>query len=359
MDNIRNQRLCGTTLIHRAEIGIQNRMAHYDAQHIQNLRERIEYELFTLNFVRNHLYHQDETADRYWSFNLREVVANPTSFMVEETTWIFAKFGEQDVRESLINFVPLSFACTFKVNDMVAEWILGTQNKKMPFGLKDKMNLYEEEKGRLTEPPFFEDNQHVKQCFWKLYELIRECRNSVTHRYDFELLADGALKFTSEKCNFWTLSFQDLGSYVRFTCLLADFLLDSVPAERRAYAESVLNNDLSRLQKYHAVDLSIAKPARLVYVVIIAHDLSDGPLQSSARFNIPLVPIWNRLRQDLSFDGKVDVLPLLKVTAEDEDERLVWTIPPELVPDDVIELDRLNRQWSRFLRVEKVNRKKS
>jgi hypothetical protein len=334
-------------------------MAHYDSQHIQDLRERIEYELFTLNFVRNHLYQQDESADSYWSFNLREVVANPTSFMVRASHSIIDKTFEQEVREALTHFVPLSFACAFKVNDMVAEWILGTQNKKIPFGLKDKMNLYEDEKGKLTEPPFFEDNQNVKQCFWKLYELIRECRNSVTHRYDFELLADGALKFTSEKCNCWTLSFVDLGAYTRFTCLLAAFLLDSVPAERRAYAESVFNNDLSRLQKYHAVDLSTAKPARLVDVVIMAHELSDGLLQPSARFNIPLVPIWNRLRKDLSFDGKVDVLPLLKVTAEDENERLVWTIPPELVPDDVIELDRLNRQWSRFLRVEKVNRKKT
>lgn len=82
------------------------------------------------------------------------------------------------------------------------------------------------------------------------------------------------------------------------------------------------------------VDLPTAKPARLVDVVISAHDQSDGPLKSPARFNIPLVPIWNRLRKDLSFDGKVDVLPLLKVTTEDEDERLVWTILPELVPED-------------------------
>ena len=149
-----------------------------------------------------------------------------------------------------------------------------------------------------------------------------------------------------------------MGSYIRFTCLLADFLLDSVPLERRALAESVLNNDLSRLQKYHAVDLSTAKPARLVDVAINAHEQSDGPLQSPAKFNIPLVPIWNRLRKDLSFDGKVDVLPLLKVTAEDQKERLVWTIPPELVPEDVMVLDRSNPQWSRFLRLEKVKRKK-
>lgn len=334
-------------------------MAHYDAQHIQNLRERIEYELFTLNFVRNHLYRQDEGADGHWSFNLRDVVANPISFMVKETIWMFAKFGEQDVREALINFVPLSFACAFKVNDMIAEWILGTKKEKVPIGFKDKADLYQKLKVKLTEPLFFEDNQHVKQCFWKLYELIRECRNSVTHRYDFELLADGSLRFTSEKCNLWTLSFQDLGSYIRFTCLLADFLLDSVPVERRALAESVLNNDLSRLQKYHAVDLSTAKPARLVDVAINAHEQSDGPLQSPAKFKIPLVPIWNRLRKDLSFDGKVDVLQLLKVTAQDEDERLVWTIPPELVPEDFIELDRSNPQWSRFLSSEKVNRKKT
>jgi hypothetical protein len=100
------------------------------------------------------------------------------------------------------------------------------------------------------------------------------------------------------------------------------------------------------------------KNARRVNVVIIACDLSDGPLHSPARFNIPLVAIWNRLRKDLSFDGKVDVLPLLKVTAEDGYERLVWTIPPELVPEDVMVLDRSNPQWSRFLRLEKVKRKK-
>ena len=333
-------------------------MAHYDAQHIQNLRERIEHELFTLNFVRNHLYRQDEGADGHWSFNLRDVVANPTSFMVRASHSIIDKTFEQEVREALTHFVPLSFACAFKVNDMIAEWILGTQKEKVPHGFKDKIDRYRKPKEKLTEPPFFEDNQNVKQCFWKLYELIRECRNSVTHRYDFELLADGSLKFTSEKCNFWTLSFQDLGSYIRFTCLLADFLLDSVPVERRALAESVLNNDLSRLQKYHAVDLSTAKPARLVDVVINAHEQSDDPLQSPAKFNIPLVPIWNRLRKDLSFDGKVDVLPLLKVTAADQKERLVWTIPPELVPEDVMVLDRSNPQWSRFLRLEKVKRKK-
>jgi hypothetical protein len=279
--------------------------------------------------------------------------------MVRASHWSIGKPGEQEVREALIHFVPLSFACAFKVNDMIAEWILGTQHKKIPHGFQEKADLYEKIQDELQDPPLFENNQHVRQCFWKLYELIRECRNSVTHRYDFEMLADGALKFTSEKCNCWILSFADLGAYTRFTCLLADFLLDSVPAERRALAGSVLNNDLLELQKYHVVDLPSIKNARLVEVVIIAHDESDGPIQSPAKFTIPLVALWNRLRKNFSFDGKVDVLPLLKVTAEDEDERLVWTIPPELVPEDVMVLDRSNSQWSRFLGIEKVNRKKS
>jgi hypothetical protein len=333
-------------------------MAHYDALHIQKLRERIEYELFTLNFVRNHLYRQYEGAEDFWSIRLNDLQSNPDSFMLNVIIQSFVNSCEEDVREALIHFVPLSFACAFKVNDMVAEWILGTQNKKIPFGLKDKINLYKEEKGKLTEPPFFEDNQHVKQCFWKLYELIRECRNSVTYRYDFELLADGALKFASEKCNFWTLSFADLGSYTRFTCLLVDFLLDGVPAERRVHAEGIFNRDLLELKKYHEADLPSFSPTRLVEVVIIAHEQSDGPFPSPTKFTIPMAQVWNRLTRNFSPDGSTVVLPLLKLTAEDEEERLIWAIPPELVPNDVIELDRSNPQWARFLRIEKVKRKK-
>jgi hypothetical protein len=101
------------------------------------------------------------------------------------------------------------------------------------------------------------------------------------------------------------------------------------------------------------------KKACLVEVVIIAHDLSDGPLQSSARFDIALVPVWNRLERQFSLDRKVNVLLLLKVTAEDETERLLWTIPQALVPQDVMILERSNSEWLRFLRIEKVNRKKT
>jgi hypothetical protein len=56
---------------------------------------------------------------------------------------------------------------------------------------------------------------------------------------------------------------------------------------------------------------------------------------------------------------KWDVLPLLKVTAEEEEERLIWTIPPELVPEDFVVSDRSNPQWLSFLRLEKVKRKKT
>jgi hypothetical protein len=135
--------------------------------------------------------------------------------------------------------------------------------------------------------------------------------------------------------------------------------LDIVSPDLRTHAEVILNRDLLKLKKYHGVDLPNIKPSRLVDVLIIAHGKDDGPLTSQVKFPIPLFPIWNRLRKSYSSNGTVDVLPLLKVTAEDKNERLVWTIPPELVPDDIMELNRSNDQWSRFLRVVKANRNKT
>lgn len=324
-------------------------MGHYDAAHIKELRERIEYELFTLNFVRHRLYRQHEGAEDFWSLKLKDLQANPDSFLLSVTLPAILNPCEEDVREALMQFVPLSFACAFKVNDMIAEWILGTQNIDVPWGFKAKVKLYQDVKGVLNHPQLFHNNPHLELCFWELYSSMSDLRHSVTHRCDFELLPGGALKFTPVGSNPIVMAVSDLASYIRFSCLLVDFLFDDVPRERRSHSEAIFNRDLLQLQNYHKINLPNFRTSRLVEVVIIAHEQSDGSLPSPTRFSIPLVPVWNRLKKDFSPGGQLVVLPLLHVTAEDDNERLVWIIPPEHVPEHVIVLDLSDPEWSRFI----------
>ncbi|MFH0957288.1 MAG: hypothetical protein V1897_01155 [Pseudomonadota bacterium] len=57
-------------------------------------------------------------------------------------------------------------------------------------------------------------------------------------------------------------------------------------------------------------------------------------------------------------DSQAAAFEILKLVKFDWNVRLGWIKPPELVPVDVMVLDRSNPLWSNFLRVEKVNKKK-
>ena len=328
-------------------------MSQYDPK---DLNERVNYEYAALEFVRHNLFAQSEGLDFTLEFKLKDYKSNPEkvrSTIILEP--VVARFSQEAVNEALTKVAPLIFTSSFKVNDMIAEWILEELpniQKIIKHGRHISFNQKVEHftNGKLPSPLplLFQEIPHLEKCFGNLYKEMEDFRHSITHRSDFVANKDGSLMFTPPKAPPNKLSRDELAAYVSFTCLLVKLLLNKVHRGEKAHLRNILNRDLHVLQKYHKEQLPQEQKSRLIAVRVIAHAKEQGPLPSPLNISIPIDFIETLLKNQ-SIKGLNNVY-ILFVVAEDKDTKLEWKIPQQSIKGDkLIILDKSDADWSKFL----------
>jgi hypothetical protein len=165
----------------------------------KELEEKFDYELWLLDFISNEkMFYGDPQLDTVYfrdagSLSNRDISLSSTIKLCE------------DVAEKLLKeIIPLTFVSSFKILDMIFEWILEMNNqtpKSLHWTFEAKIKRIESLDAQLTYPPFFEYNKDIKDHLFNLYKNLKEFRNEVVHNHNFNIIdvnTNPILQITSE-----------------------------------------------------------------------------------------------------------------------------------------------------------------
>ncbi|MDZ4619396.1 hypothetical protein ORM77_16125 [Bacillus cereus] len=91
------------------------------------------------------------------------------------------KLGANNSMETIQNLSPLLFVTSYKCLDMIFEWILEGNNRKVPSNYKQKIKELKSRLNLLKLPMELESNKNVINIFLNLYSELRHYRNKIIH----------------------------------------------------------------------------------------------------------------------------------------------------------------------------------
>ena len=221
----------------------------------------------------------------------------------------------------LNHIMPLTVIVSFKVLDMIFEWILEENNKRVPQGFLKKLKRLEQE-ADLQLPPLFESQPYLYSYSKALFCQLRPYRNKVVHENGFSVCGNALTLSNSEDGTILTLSSKQVACLVRFVCALV-----------RAISGEMVISDYKNKMLQHYLDILAPVHGRPTFN-------QQEPCFVQVEFKVPkcgagfpadLKQVRDAL--ELKFP-KQEVIFDLKVRAM-EDENLIaeWYFAPEEVPD--------------------------
>ena len=231
----------------------------YDDEARQKLLDKLDYELWLLN----------QLAE-YQIFDGGTDIATLKIRSGELDTTILDS-GEELVTslQLTIAITPLVFTASYKILDMIFEWILEENHsvgkiKKVPWPFKDKLDLLKD-KSKLQYPPLFTTKKYLHSYSEALFRQLLPYRNEIVHNKAF-CVANGQLILSSSKNKHigLTLSRTQLGCLVRFVVALARALAGVI--EVNAHMDRLLKYHLDALKTAHGLKAFKQKKPLLVNV---------------------------------------------------------------------------------------------
>ena len=215
----------------------------YDHKARQELLGKLDYELWLL----------DQLAE-YQLFDGGTDIAT-LKFRSGELDTTILDSGEEfytppHMTSLVFTMTPLVFIASYKVLDMIFEWILEENHrvgriKKVSWGFQDKLNQLQGEP-KLQYPPLFTAKKYLHSYSEALFRRLLPYRNEIVHNKAFSVANDQLILSSSKNNNIrLTLSRAQIGCLVRFVVALA-----------RALA-GIIKVDV-RLLKYHLDPLKTA-----------------------------------------------------------------------------------------------------
>lgn len=156
-------------------------------------------------------------------------------------------------REVITAITPLVFTASYKMLDIIFEWILeenhrAGQIKKVPWGFQDKLKLLKSNPN-LQYPPLFTTQKYLHSYSEALFCRLLPYRNEIVHKRAFSVSKDKLILSSSkdEKIGL-TLSHAQIGCLIRFVVALASALAGVIKVDSHR----------NRLLKYHLDSLTTA-----------------------------------------------------------------------------------------------------
>ena len=188
-----------------------------------DLCDAVAYELDAIEYLRTTLHEHDETPVGGVTLTLGDLMPDG------ELRRAISAVGRTDrsgpaVRAALNRLRPLAFSASFKLQDMVVEWILRANNVSV-WSFSEKLAAYDKlrKSASLVEPVFLAMCPVLARALWELYRFLRPFRGAVVHSGGVILGPDGTVSITKDAR---TLDFTppQQASYMRSTCLTAKIL---------------------------------------------------------------------------------------------------------------------------------------
>lgn len=219
----------------------------YDHKSQQKLLDKLDYELWLLNQLAEYQQVFDGGTD-IETFKIRSgELGAEIGIKLTDT---FSPIPSQ----LTIAMTPLVFTASYKILDMIFEWILEENHsagniKKVPWGFQDKLKLLKG-KAKLQSPPLFTTKKYLHSYSEALFRRLLPYRNEIVHNKAFSVANDQLILASSKNKNIGlTLSRTQLGCLVRFVVALARALAGVIEVD--AHRDSLLKYHLDSLTTAH------------------------------------------------------------------------------------------------------------
>lgn len=189
----------------------------YDQMAICRLKEKIGYELWLLEFL--------SKTDAIFTGGTNSTEIDCKSTFVHHNVGINISLGQEKSNDILEKLSALTFVSSFKIIDMIVEWILSENNVDTSIiTYQDKNNkIY----SKNSYPPLFVYNEYIKSYILRLYSRLLMFRHEIVHRYNFSV-ENKTLKINRlENGKTYTLKLdqKELGYLVRIVVLVSRLLM--------------------------------------------------------------------------------------------------------------------------------------
>ena len=285
------------------------KMANSQTESREKLLDKLNYEYWLLDFLEKRYDSPDKKVIEITS-------GKPFPTMcLDSTIYVFPG------STFLNDIMPLTFLVSFKVLDMIFEWILEENNKEVPKSLLEKLKKLEKE-ADLQFPPLFESQPYLYNYSKALFSQLRPYRNKVVHENSFSVRGDTLTLSSSEHGTSLTLSSKQVVCLVRFVCGLIRALSGEMVVSD--YRNKMLQHYLDILASVHGQPTFNQQEPCFVRVKFKV-------LKCGAGFPADLKQVRDTLKSEFS---KQEVIFDLKVQAM-EDGNLIaeWYFASEEVPD--------------------------
>ena len=269
--------------------------ATFDANALTKLAERTEYEIWFLEAV--YALAESELFPSWPDGVIYAAEKSPPKFFVH------ARFNAiiGDWRPHFLNAgSPLVFVSTFKLLDMLIEWVLEQNGNSATFRFQDKLRHLE---GGAIFPPFVESRAWLKERLAGFYRTLEPLRGTIIHDKHFTA-TDGAISVASSKKGI-------VGAPVKISADHLRMLVRAVVSVLRyvdgtwgldEFRERMLRYDLDVLSALHGLPQLGVKPPFHTCVRVYSPDL-DPLLVDLTAIRRDLVAHY--VNQDCSFDLRV------------------------------------------------------
>jgi len=162
----------------------------YDQTARSRLKEKIGYELWLLDFLSK----TQETFEGGSDISTVSLRSGKPGAQV--SVYVTEVIGSEPAMKVMNAMMPLTFAASYKILDMVFEWIL-EENKKagdvqeIPWRFKEKIKIISST--QLAYPPLLKSEPYIRDYLFALYSNLLKFRNEIVHSNRF-LVSNGKLR---------------------------------------------------------------------------------------------------------------------------------------------------------------------
>lgn len=306
-------------------------MTMYDQSAQSQLKEKLEYELWLLDF----LYKTQETFKG--GANITEYTVINRQPGASRKVKVADSSNSLTLRKVKDAMSPLTFIASYKVLDMIIEWILEENynaqkitDKKSPSQWQFSKKIDKIHNLQLEYPPLIQVEPYIWDYLFALYSNLLKFRHEIVHKNNVDLVKDGKLRVdTLEDGQPYSLELDrgELGFFVRTVVALAE-LLTGIRLFGKM-VNSLLKYHLDRIKKLHELDEFKQKEPILVNIRL------EVPKEEG------IFPAYVKdALEEVNVGPNTTLLFNLKVIGlVDDKPSECWFFPVDDVPkDDVLEL---------------------
>ena len=298
----------------------------YSRKSKQRLKEKLDYEFWLLEFISE----TQTICQGGIDISTIKLISgeDKTAACLNFEEHFGTSFGQRifDV------LAPMTFVASFKVLDMIYEWIL-EENKeaniinKVPLGYREKMQMFSSPS--IKYPPLFIANPYLYEYSFQFYTSLLPYRNEIIHHHNVSVTGDTISITSSRAGTTLTLNGIQQTHLIKFVVSIAQCL--TIQREYDSFLEILLRYHLDQLAFFHGLPVFNQELPLLISIELKVPE-------ANGRFLVDLNFVINQVTK--IYPRSTVVFSLKVIGIKNDNVLATWVFPVAKVPSsDTFVLD--------------------